>query len=128
MSHLYTKASAQRLLPFAKKIEAIREFKNCIQVTYWCNGGRCSTFLSKTAFLKDYDSSRQARSHSVEVVKVHEDKYVVRSKGNHYTVCLSELLPASERCECPDCYYRGNKCKHQIAVEQFISQQFTLSA
>jgi hypothetical protein len=48
--YLYNNLTAKQLLPFAEKIEKVRVFNNCIQVTYWCNGGRCSTFLSKKSF------------------------------------------------------------------------------
>ncbi|QSJ14171.1 hypothetical protein JYQ62_19740 [Nostoc sp. UHCC 0702] len=115
---MYTKAAALRLLPFATKIEAIREFKNCIQVTYRANGGRCSTFLSKTAFLADHTSLRKQGSVEVEVTEVHGGEYVVKSKSNYYTVRPGQLDPR-DRCECGDCHWRGAKCKHQIAVEQF---------
>lgn len=47
----YTTAAA-KLLTKSASVEIVRIFPNCIQVTYWRNGGRCSTFLSKSAFHK----------------------------------------------------------------------------
>ncbi len=120
---LYTKAAAFRLLPFAIKIEAVREFKNCIQVTYTVKGGRrCSTFLSKKAFLVDHKAIRAQGSTQVEVVEVHGGAYIIKSKANHYTVRPGEFDPR-DRCECGDCHWRGAKCKHQIAVEQFRAER-----
>jgi hypothetical protein len=121
MSSIYTKGAALRQLQgIATKIEAIREYRNCIQVTYWVrSGARCSTFLSKTAFLADHTELRTQGSTSVEVTEVHGGKYVVKSKSNYYTVRPGQIDPRS-RCECGDCHWRGAKCKHQIAVEQFL--------
>ncbi len=63
----FTKAAAARLLPFATKIEAVRVFKGSIQVTYLTKNGRCSTFLSKTAFFNDFVSFRYAGAQTVVV-------------------------------------------------------------
>ncbi len=59
MSSLFFTKAAARLLPFATRIEAIRVFKGAIQVTYLTKNGRCSTFLSKTAFYQDFVAFRQ---------------------------------------------------------------------
>jgi hypothetical protein len=124
MSNLYTKAAALRILrAFAKKIETVREFANCIQVTYVVGGGRrCSTFLSKKAFLADHKAIRAQGSTEVEVKEVHGGAYVVKSKANHYTVRPGQIDPR-DRCECGDCHWRGAKCKHQLAVEQFRAER-----
>ncbi len=127
MSSIYTKAAALRLLPFATKIEAIREYRNCIQVTYTVKGGRrCSTFLSKKAFLVDHTELRTQGSVSVEVTEVHGGEYVVQSKNNYYTVHPGHHDP-HKRCECGDCHWRGAKCKHQLAVEQFLCSRLQVA-
>ncbi len=54
----------------------------------------------------------------MEVTEAHGGEYVVKSKNNYYTVRPGQFDPRS-RCECGDCHWRGAKCKHQIAVEQF---------
>jgi hypothetical protein len=51
MTTIYTATNALKLLPFATSVEAVREFRTCVQVTYWVHGRRCSTFLSRRAFL-----------------------------------------------------------------------------
>lgn len=116
----YTKAAALRLLPFAIQIEVIREYRNCIQITYKVKGGRrCSTFLSKKKFVSDFSTSRINSAAAVEVVEVHSgNKFVVKSGDKFYVVRPSHEDPYW-RCECPDCYYRAAFCKHQIVVRDF---------
>ncbi|MCJ8282166.1 MAG: hypothetical protein MJK14_20610 [Rivularia sp. ALOHA_DT_140] len=46
------------------------------------------------------------------------DHFIVRSKAAHYIVRPTHFNP-KERCDCNDCYHRGRKCQHQIAVERF---------
>jgi hypothetical protein len=101
----FTKAAAARLLPFATKIEAVRVFKGSIQVTYLTKNGRCSTFLSKTAFFNDFVSFRYAGAQTV-VVK----RWPAGSYQNHYE-CLSgkgenirtvKLVADTANCSCPD--------------------------
>jgi hypothetical protein len=132
MSHLYSKATALRiLLGIATRIERVREFRNCIQVTYRVyGGGRCSTFLSKKAFIVVNLDIRVHASALVEVVEmVSDDEFIVRSqKTDSYYVVRPYKVDARSRCECGDCHWRGANCKHQIAVKQFLSQQFTLAA
>jgi hypothetical protein len=128
MSSIYTKTTAKKLIPFATHVEAVREFRNCIQVTYRVRGGRCSTFLSKLAFLDNFTALRTQNAALVEVRELHENEYVVHSqKSNSFYKVRPNHPESSERCECADCYYRGAKCKHQIAVEQFISQSFKVA-
>lgn len=118
MTTPYTKATAHRLIPNASKIEAVREYKNCIQCTYIINGRRCSTFLSKKAFVLSNSNGRKVAATAVEITEVHSNQYIVRSKGSYYTVRPQEFNP-HDRCECADTYYRGNKCKHQNAVTEY---------
>jgi hypothetical protein len=121
MLNIYTASAAKRLLPFATRIEAIREMKNCIQVTYLVKGGRrCSTFLSKKAFIADFSGIREIGSQSVEVVESTLYSYTVKSGNNYYVV-----RPGADRhhrCECGDCNFRGAFCKHQIAVADYCKE------
>jgi hypothetical protein len=68
---IFTKAAALRILQAqgipAKQVEAIRVFKGSIQATYRTKNGRCSTFLSKTAFFNDFVSFRYAGAQTVVV-------------------------------------------------------------
>ncbi|MEC4819296.1 MAG: hypothetical protein SAK29_39400, partial [Scytonema sp. PMC 1069.18] len=77
-------------------------------------------YISKVKAISD----RTLRAIEIAVVEVHDDEYVVcnQKNGNHYVVRPSHPNP-KERCECADCHFRGAKCKHQIAVEQFIRSQ-----
>ena len=123
MSSIYTKSAAKRLIAIATHIETVRELKNCIQVTYRTSGGRCSTFLSKVPFLDIFTTLRTQNAATVEVREVHENEYVVYSqKSNTYYTVRPNHSELNKRCECDDCFYRGAKCKHQIRVEQFLSQ------
>jgi hypothetical protein len=128
MSSIYTKTTAKKLIPFATKIEAVREFRNCIQVSYRVRGGRCSTFLSKLAFLDNFTALRTQNAALVEVREVHENEYVVYSQksNTYYTVRPNHSEP-NKRCECADCFHRGAKCKHQIRVEQFLSESLKVA-
>lgn len=127
MSNIYTKTAAKRLLPFATLIEAVREFKNCIQVTYLvANGGRCSTFLSKKAFIADFSETREERSHSSEVVESTSHTYTVKSQNQYYVVRPGHPNPR-QRCECSDCHFRGAYCKHQISVEKYCRQSLGIA-
>jgi hypothetical protein len=66
-------------------------------------------------------STREERAKSIRVLEQREDKYLVRNcENNHYyIVCLNAPHPR-RRCDCRDCHYKGVKCKHQIAVENFM--------
>jgi hypothetical protein len=126
MKYLYTKTAAKQLLPFATEIEQVREYRNCVQCTYWVGAKRRSTFLSKKAFLK-LEKARLTQAASViEIVKVHpeEDAVVVKSsdKTKFYTVRPNHPDPRF-KCECERAYYVGAKCRHQEAVESYLSQQ-----
>lgn len=77
MLSIYTKEVAKKLIPIALYIEAVREFRNCIQVTYRANGGRCSTFLSKKLFLDIKLSIGYKTIDEIEVVKTRTDTWSV---------------------------------------------------
>lgn len=129
MKNPYTKTIALRILiGLAKKVKAIREYFNCIQVTYFANGGWCSTFISKLAFITSNTEQRTEAAAQIEVVEViNDDEFITYSnKSNSYYVVRPYNAIASQRCECADCYYRQTTCKHQIAVQQFLNQKFEL--
>jgi hypothetical protein len=65
---------------------------------------------------------RTERANTIEVLEQHNDEFVVENSenGNHYIVRPNHP-EINQRCECADCHYRGTKCKHQIAVEKFLS-------
>lgn len=126
MKYLYTKSAAAQLLPFATEIKAVREFRSCIQCTYCIGIKAYSTFLSKKPFL-ELEKARLTQAASViEIVEVRpdEDAVVVKSsdKTKFYTVRLNHPDPKF-KCECERAYYVGAKCRHQEAVESFLSQQ-----
>jgi hypothetical protein len=123
---IFSKAAALRILHFATKIEAIRVFKGAIQVTYWTRNGRCSTFLSKSAFFRDFVAFRYEGAKSVTVRQWRAGSY-----QNHYE-CHSEnsarirtvkLLAGTVMCDCEDYFKQEEElgraaigCKHLIAV------------
>ncbi|MBO3463962.1 ASCH domain-containing protein [Aetokthonos hydrillicola Thurmond2011] len=69
---------------------------------------------------------RIERSRPLEVQQIDDDTFIVRnpSNGNHYVVRPQHPNP-KERCECGDTYFRGVKCKHQIAQEDYLQQSIT---
>lgn len=125
----YTKLAAHRLLPFAKLILSTREMKNCIQVTYLANGGKCSTFLSKRAFITTNTNARAQRSLDIEVVERHGKDFVVKShnSGNFYTVRPWHPDP-KQRCECGHVHFTGDDCKHQVAVRNRVNERAKIRA
>ncbi len=72
---------------------------------------------------KELESAvRSPRAQAIIVLGQQGDEFVVENSTNQnrYTVRLNHPDPNS-RCECKDCHHRGTKCKHQIAVEKFLS-------
>ncbi|RCJ20187.1 hypothetical protein A6S26_05545 [Nostoc sp. ATCC 43529] len=67
-------------------------------------------------------SERTERANTIQVLEHRDDKFVVQGSDNksRYTVRPKHLDP-NQRCECADCRHRGSKCKHQIAVENFLN-------
>ncbi|MBW4617500.1 MAG: hypothetical protein KME21_30670 [Desmonostoc vinosum HA7617-LM4] len=80
--------------------------------------------VAETPVNEEQDATREHKAATIEVLEQYGDKYVVQNQenGNCYVVRLNELDP-HQRCECLDCYHRGVKCKHQIAVENFVNAQ-----
>jgi hypothetical protein len=129
MTNPYTKITAHRLLPFAKLILTIRILRNCIQVTYIANGGKCSTFLSKKAFTVSHLNARNIGSLEIEVIERHGNAFTVLSHtSNTYYVARPGHPNERERCECGDVKFRGTRCKHQIAVINRINARAKIRA
>ena len=69
-------------------------------------------------------TTREERAKTIEVLEQHGDEFVVYNcENDHYYVVRPNHQNLNERCECADCHYRSVKCKHQIAVENFLGQQ-----
>ncbi|MCC5618420.1 hypothetical protein LC605_25710 [Nostoc sp. CHAB 5836] len=66
-------------------------------------------------------NAREKRAATIEVLEQHNDEFVVHNcENDHYYVVRPNQADVKERCGCADCHYRSAKCKHQIAVENFI--------
>lgn len=134
MSQQYTKAAALRILiGIARKIINVNTTccrSGAAQVTYISiNGSKCSTFLSKKAFVVINVDFRKKGAELIEVIEiVDDDTFTVLShkSNSHYVVRPYHRNPKS-RCECGDCYWRGAECKHQIAVQQFLTGQLLVA-
>lgn len=122
----FTKAAALRILPFATKIEAIRVFKGAVQITYLTKNGRCSTFLSKTAFYSDFITFRQEGAKGCTVKRWGAGSYQCRydvfsAKGEN--IYVVELSAGIAMCDCPDFEEQRKSlgkvkvgCKHVLAT------------
>ncbi|MEH1788395.1 MAG: hypothetical protein V7L23_23125 [Nostoc sp.] len=76
---------------------------------------------TETVVLTD---ARIERALTIEVLEQHGDEFVVHNcENDHYYVVRPNHVEPKERCECADCHYRGVKCKHSYAVENFLVQQ-----
>ncbi|QKQ75558.1 hypothetical protein [Nostoc sp. TCL240-02] len=64
---------------------------------------------------------RSPLAQAITVLGQQGDEFVVENSTNQnrYVVRPNHPDPNS-RCECADCRHRGSKCKHQIAVENFL--------
>jgi hypothetical protein len=126
----FTKAAALRVLQAqgiaAKQVEFIRVYQGSIQVTYRTHYGRCSTFLSKTAFYSDFISFRQEGAKTCTVKRWGAGSYTNRydvfsAKGEK--IYIVELTAGLAMCGCPD-YEEQRKqlgkakpgCKHVLAT------------
>jgi hypothetical protein len=65
---------------------------------------------------------------TIQILEQHNDEYVVvnTENRNHYIVRPNHP-DIYQRCECPHCYYKGAKCKHQLAVADYRQSINTLS-
>jgi hypothetical protein len=127
MSQLFfTKAAAARFLPFATKIETLRVFKGAVQVTYRTKNGRCSTFLSKTAFYQDFTAFRQEGAQTCTVKRWGAGSYQCRYEvfsGKSEKIYSVELSAGITMCSCPDWEKQRTElgktavgCKHILAA------------
>lgn len=136
MSQLFfTKAAALRILQAqgvaACCVESIRVYKGSIQVTYLTKNGRCSTFLSKTAFYSDFIAFRLDGASNCTVVEWAAWKYdwtqnyrydVTSNSEKTYMVEISDIT-GNTYCDCADHDRQlkelGNAkvgCKHILAT------------
>jgi hypothetical protein len=123
---LYTKAAALRLLSgLATVVHAVRQLKNCIQVTYQTRRGKCSTFLSRKAFKQAFVDARKASGRSLPSSQINATHYQV---GEHTVVLSRDRLD----CDCHD-YMRQRQvfgrgcCKHGYHVLQAWLSQGSLA-
>ncbi|MEH2070047.1 MAG: hypothetical protein V7K47_18110 [Nostoc sp.] len=69
-------------------------------------------------------TTREERAATIEVLEQHGEEFVVHNcENDHYYVVRPNHPEEKQRCECADCHYRSVKCKHQIAVENYLVQQ-----
>ncbi len=125
-SLFFTKAAAARLLPFATKIEAVRVFTGAIQVTYLTQNGRCSTFLSKSAFYQDFIAFRQEGAKTCTVKRWGAGSYQCRYEvfsGKTEKIYSIELSAGIAMCGCSDWERQRQElgkatvgCKHLLAT------------
>lgn len=118
------KTAARRILPFATRIEQLRQMRNgAIQVTYRVGCRRCSSFISKKAFERDFVEFRQQGSKQVSVKRwpagSYQNHYECRSvdgSRTHTVKALGGLII----CSCEDYQHQGGEkhpqCKHVMAV------------
>ncbi len=126
------KSAALRLLPFATRIEHLRQMKNgAIQVTYIVCGRRCSTFLSRKAFERDFQEFRQQGASTGKVREwrhSYKSHFDCHSEGSpqHYT---TKKLCGIVSCNCKDYQKQevelGSRasCKHVIATLAHINSK-----
>jgi hypothetical protein len=142
MSQLFfTKAAALRVLQAqgiaAKQVETLRVYKGAVQVTYRTKNGRCSTFLSKTAFYSDFISFRQEGAKTCTVKRWGAGSYQCRydvfsAKGEK--IYVVELTAGLAMCGCPD-YEEQRKqlgkakvgCKHVLATLNHVGGYSSLA-
>jgi hypothetical protein len=125
------KTAAARILPFATRVESVRQLRNgAIQVTYRVAGGRrCSTFVSRKAFERDFIEFRQLGAQSVSVkpwgAGTYQNHYECRTAGGD-RIHNVKLLGYAVNCSCEDYEHQSDKvgldalCKHGIAVLNYL--------
>lgn len=121
---LYTKSAADRIITASTKIEAVREFKNCIQVTYKIGRARCSTFVSKAKFAADFVEFRKAAAAGLKVTG-HGTRFLVHNDASNTSNVVDTI---AKTCTCKDFHeqvaanIRALNCKHFYAAQNFIQQ------
>lgn len=138
---IFTKAAALRILQAqaiaARCVEAIRVYKGAVQVTYLTKNGRCSTFLSKTAFYSDFISFRQEGAKSVAVQRWSAGSYQNHFRchsGNSENIHTVRLIQCSPDCSCPDWQKQQEElskaavgCKHILATLNHVGGYSSLA-
>lgn len=142
MSQLFfTKAAALRILQAqgiaAKQVEAIRVYQGSIQVTYRTHYGRCSTFLSKTAFYSDFQSFRQEGAKTCTVKRWGAGSYQCRYEvfsGMSERIYTVELSAGLAMCGCADYQEQHRQlgkakigCKHLLATLYHVGKYSSLT-
>ncbi len=129
-SLFFTKAAALRILQAqgiaAKQVESIQIFRGSIQVTYTTKRGRCSTFLSKKAFYRDFVLFRQLGARSCTVQRWGAGSYTNRYEvfsGKSEKIYTVELSAGIAMCGCRDYEEQQRQlgrakpgCKHIMAL------------
>lgn len=131
MSQLFfTKTAAQRLLPFASKIERIAIVNGAVNVVYIVRNRRCSTFLSKRSFYNDFLAFREAGARTVVVRPWSRATYGGHYdcfSGNSENIRVVRLIAGTVNCSCPDWERQraelgqlATGCKHVLATLSHI--------
>lgn len=134
---IFTKAAAARLLPFATKIETLRVFKGAVQITYQTKNGRCSTFLSKTAFFQNFITFRQQGAKTCTVKRWGAGSYQCRyevESGMSERIYTVELVAGTAMCGCADYQEQHRQlgkakigCKHLLATINHVGGYSSLA-
>ncbi|MBN3993887.1 MAG: ASCH domain-containing protein [Nostoc sp. NMS2] len=66
------------------------------------------------------------RSRPLEVNQIDSETFIVKNpdNSNHYAVRPGHPNH-HERCECGDAHFRGVRCKHQVAADDYLQQSIT---
>ncbi|GEM_PF-6907914 len=130
MKNPFTKEAAKIILPFVKvikKLEVLKKGKAAgavMLLVYTVAGGAtCFTFLSKDAFFRVNRQQRRGAAYGMEITQHHDGEYIVKDSTENFYLVRPNQLDRHQRCECPNCFDYGVKCKHQIAVAQFKKQE-----
>lgn len=94
--------------------------------------GRLKTYLNLAKIFKRYIVQildlEEKIQHLLRVQRSFDELEIVDVVGGDHFLVKSEdglniVRPSHfshiQKCDCDDCYHRGKKCKHQIAVERF---------
>lgn len=128
-----TRTAARRILDCAV-VEAVRTMRNgAIQVTYRRTeqGSRCSTFISRKAFDRDFVEFRKNGAKSITTVTPwigESNRFSVRSASNPDQPPYAVAIEGDRHtCTCPD--WVGQReagssnpvCKHGFAAQNYLS-------
>lgn len=92
------------------------------QAKKFCTPQQATVDLAET--YRQQCAMRSERAQTIEVLERHDNEFVVQNQENKNQYVVRPDHPELNlRCECPDCYHRSAKCKHQIAVESYLMRQ-----